>query len=234
MDKRYKTSIPQEAVERPHISCCQNELDKTIGFEYVLNDKVVGMRFYDENGKLEREYGLKDGAMHGREYDFINGRVHFVANWIEGKEHGTCKQYDYAGKVMQRYKMNHGTGLDLWRCNITGTLAEACYKVDGKLNGYEWFINSDQKSVWEERHCVEGFIHGIWRFWNTQGRFHRGFPQYFIKGQKVDKRRYIKACKSYPTLPPFRLKDNKPYRSFPPEVAKHLGVPEGFTGPDYD
>ncbi|MEE9365131.1 MAG: hypothetical protein V3W44_00455, partial [Dehalococcoidales bacterium] len=99
-----------------------------------------------------------------------------MESFVDGKYHGICKQWDDAGNLIQTYRMVHGTGIDLWRCNSTGTLSEVWYWKDNMLHGWEWWLDEDQKSVWCERHHHEGNLHGIWREWNDRGRLRRGFP----------------------------------------------------------
>ncbi len=43
-----------------------------------------------------------------------------------------------------------------------------------------------------------------------------------MNGKKVTKRQYLRACKDDPSLPQFREEDNKPSRTFPPEIAREL------------
>ncbi|NIT13884.1 MAG: hypothetical protein GTN99_06505, partial [Candidatus Dadabacteria bacterium] len=50
----------------------------------------------------------------------------------------------------------------------------------------------------------------------------RGFPQYYINDEKVNKRSYLKPCEKDPTLPKFKEEDNLPRRKFPPEIEKIL------------
>jgi hypothetical protein len=42
----------------------------------------------------------------------------------------------------------------------------------------------------------------------------------------VSKRAYLKAAQQDKTLPPFREKDNRPRRKFPPEIEKLLTPPK--------
>ena len=80
----------------------------------------------------------------------------------------------------------------------------------------------DQRSAERESHFAEGLEHGIQRDWDSTGRLRRGFPKYFINGEQVTKRQYLRAAKLDSSLPPFREEDNRPERQFPPEVAAAL------------
>jgi hypothetical protein len=137
-----------------------------------------------------------------------------------GLPHGAAKQWADDGTLIGTYTMKHGTGLDLWWCGgrECSYVTEARYLKDGKLHGFEWWLKADGKSVSEERHFAENLLHGIERSWNRAGRLRRGYPRYWIHGLRVSKRQYVRACSSDPSLPPFREAENRPERTFPPEV----------------
>jgi len=223
--RHYRSSIPKEAKERilaTHISGPQNYLA-----EYVLNGEVVGVRHFDKDGRIESERPLKNGWTHGTLYFFEGGKLHFSEHYVKGLAHGTAKQWSEDGDLIGTYSMSHGTGLDLWRRKDNwGTgklfLAEARYLKDGMFHGFEWWLNEDQKTVDHECHFWMGQRHGIERMWNDKGRLKRGYPQYWVKNQQVTKRRYLRERVKDSTLPPFRKTDNRPNRSFPPAVKKHL------------
>jgi hypothetical protein len=94
--------------------------------------------------------------------------------------------------------------------------------VKGRPDGYEWWLNEDQSSVWQERHWRDGQFHGIEREWNIRKKLCRGFPKFYLRGEKVTRRAYERACSNDPTLPLFRIADNKPRRRFPAVVARRL------------
>ena len=222
----YKSSIPKNAEERS-IPVCAN--DHGTAMECVLNGKVVGYRHFDEDGLLDLEYGLKDGKKHGMEYSWLFGQLYSAGPYVNGLIHGTARQWGDDGKLIGTYTLSNGTGIDLWRDQREDGLIYLCevwHWKKGKIHGFEWWINEDQKTVWTERHHFEGQLHGIWREWNDKGNLSRGFPQYYVQGEKVNKRQYLKACQTDPTLPPFRFEDNEPGRCFPPEVAKELNFPQ--------
>src|SRR3954447_11198224 len=111
--------------------------------------------------------------------------------------------------------MDHGTGVDLWRNN--GSLSEGGDLRDGKWDGYERWWNHDNVGVWLEKHFHENVEHGVSRDWNVKGRLRRGYPRYFVNGERVTKRQYVSACKRDPTLPLYRSDDDRPERSLPSE-----------------
>jgi hypothetical protein len=94
----------------------------------------------------------------------------------------------------------------------------------GQPHGFEWWLNEDQASVHEERHWRAGQKHGIERDWDLKGRLRRRYPKYFVAGQQVTHRQYIKAVAKDASLPPFRKAENRPRRVFPAVIARHLGA----------
>ena len=193
--------------------------------ECTVGGKVVGWRSYDAVGRLMDETPLKDGNKHGRQI-FWNedGTIDFIEPFFEGKVHGTAKQYQ-DGKLIGTYKIVHGTGYDVWR----GHRGDGVVRVseihpirDGLPHGFEWWLNEDQRSVYEEKHWFNGKWHGIEREWNFKNKLRRGYPKYWLHGEAVTKRQYISAARKDAALPPFRLKDNSPKREFPPEIRRLL------------
>jgi hypothetical protein len=232
--RRLKSDIPTGAKE----NIIQQYEDKRIEQGGVVNletrectidGKVVGWRSYDSEGRLVTETALKDGKKHGRQI-FWNedGTIDFVEPFFEGKVHGTAKQYQ-EGKLIGTYKMVHGTGYDVWRGDRGDgvvLVSEIHPMRDGLPHGFEWWLNEDQQSVYEEKHWFNGKFHGIEREWNFKNKLRRGYPKYWVRGGAVTKRQYVAAARKDATLPPFRLKDNSPKREFPPEIRRLLNVPK--------
>lgn len=225
--RHYRSSIPKNARERvvaTHITGPQK-----YKAEYWLNRKLVGIRHFAPSGELELERPLKDGRQHGTVYFFedVPARVYSSEPWVNGLPHGIARQYAADGKLLGTYTMKRGTGLDLWwQCRNWGMgasyLSEARYLKDGKWHGFEWWLTENQRGVSQERHFSEFLLHGIERQWNAQGGMRRGYPRYWIKGERVTRRQYLSACKTDPTLPRYRDADNKPRRKFPSEVSANL------------
>jgi hypothetical protein len=217
--KRPRSDIPLNAVERrvegydDHAEC-------------VLDGRVVGQRFYNEHGKMFRETPLKDGKKHGKEIEWNDdGALLSVEPYFEGRIHGLAKQYGQGGKVIGTYRFVHGTGYDIWRWEWWEDFApvsEVHSMQNGALHGYEWWLDPDQRNVHHERHWYEGNYHGIERMWNHRRKLSRGYPKYWIRGEAVTKRQYVKAAKYDKTLPLFRTRDNSPRRRFPPIIQKVL------------
>jgi hypothetical protein len=217
--KHYRSSIPKAARER--IVATFVNSPRKYKAEYVLRGKVVGIRFFHDTGDLEYECPLRNGVAHGIQYRSDEpGKLLSSEPYFNGLPHGVARQWSDDGKLIGTYTMKHGTGLDLWWCGSgeCSYLTEARYVKDGKWHGFEWWLNSDQKSVWEESHFREDQLHGVQRSWNRKGSLRRGYPRYWINGRRVTKRRYLHECSKDPSLPPFRDADNRPERNFPPEV----------------
>jgi hypothetical protein len=194
--------------------------------ECILDGQVVGQRSYDEDGNLMIETPINNGKKHGREYIWNEtGALESVEPFVEGKRHGLARQYGRRAKLIGTYRFVHGTGFDIWRWERedgSTCISEVFSSRDGALSGYEWWLNEDQRSVWHERHWSKGSVHGIERMWNAEGRLKRGYPKYWIQGQAVNKRAYVKAAEKDRTLPKFQDKENKPRRKFPIEIEKLL------------
>lgn len=223
----YRSSIPDNAEER--IIETYEDGSKAHA-EYWLDGQRVGVRYFFESGELSSEVGLRDGRYHGVDYRWdVPGILISAIPYENGHEHGTAHQWGHDGTYLGSYTMEHGTGIDLWRSECKGgspTLSEVRYYRDGQRHGFEWWINGDQCSVYEEGHYVNGQPHGILRHWNQHGRLRRGYPQYYVQGKRVTKRQYLRAGQLDPSLPHFSPEDNLPTRTFPPEIAQHLGDQE--------
>lgn len=181
---------------------------------YYLDRKLVGHRSWDNDGNLVVEYAIHNNLRHGPFISYhANGRVSWVTRFVNGKEHGVSRQYDRNGNLIGTYKMRHGTGVDLWY-TAPGELSEERHVQDGKWNGPERWWNAN-KTVWEETHFRDDVEHGIKRAWTVRGSLRRGYPQYFIRGVKVTKRNYLRACEQDASLPLYRKKDDSPKRTLP-------------------
>ncbi len=204
--------IPQDAVEE--ITEHWDNGTKKSAF-YYLDGEKIGYRYWDEDERLLMEYDIKGNLRHGSFRTWYeNGVLCEESFYVEGKEHGVTKQYDYEGNLIGTYQMNYGTGADLWYGNA-GILSEERYCKNGERDGYERWWNDDNETIYSEQNFKDGIEHGIFRKWNQHGRFHRGFPQYFVNGQKVTKRQYLKACEQDESLPKYVAAEDDPHRLLP-------------------
>ena len=222
--RRYKSDIPPNVVEET-----TREFRREGGAVYTrltscfLNDELVGQRAYDVEGQLVTETPIRNGRKHGRQYQWDDGRLSLIEPYVNGKIHGTAKQYGRHGSVIGTYSLRHGTGYDIWRTESEDGaigISEIHSLRDGLPHGYEWWLTENSHVLSHELHWHEGEYHGIEREWNLSSKLRRGYPRYWIKGDRVTKREYLRAAKTDRTLPPFRLEDNSPRRRFPAEIER--------------
>ena len=178
----------------------------------VLNGHTVGYRLRDTTGRLVIERALKDGVQHGPERHWgADGHLEFETSYVNGLEHGVARQW-CQGRLLGSYRLEHGSGVDLWR-PCTGALSEERHYQQG----HERWWTGDDATVWEEGHYWHDEPHGIFRTWNARGQLRRGYPPYLLHGRRVSKQHYVKASASDPSLPSFREADNAPQRPLPRE-----------------
>jgi hypothetical protein len=192
---------------------------------YKVGGESLGYRWWNEEGVLTMEFGLKGDRRHGPYRDWHdNGVLAAESFYVEGKEHGTAKQYDRDGNLIGTYEMHYGTGADLWY-GSPGVLSEERYYRNGERHGFERWWSWDNATVWQERHFHAGVEHGIAREWNVaRGRLRRGFPQFYVHGERVAKRQYLRASERDTSLPMFREEDNHPARALPVELQARSAV----------
>jgi hypothetical protein len=216
--QEFVSVIPDDAEEKV---IRHGENGKKEAAVYLVDGKEIGFRVWD-NDIVGMEYQVQNGVLHGyyRTWD-SDGQLIEEATYIEGKEHGETVQYQN-GVQIGSYIMDHGTGLDLWY-NSPNVLAEEREYINGERHGYERWWSGDNQTVYIEEHYQHGIEHGIFRHWSIKhsSKLSRGYPQYYIKGQRVDKRKYIRASRNDPTLPPFREEDNLPFRKLPDSVLQN-------------
>ena len=235
-DKRYKSDIPDDAVESL-VSPYKREgtaESGSISYENrvcTLAGEIVGYRQYDEDGTLIIETPIKDGKPHGMKYfwdDDNDGNgpyLHLTEPHQNGLVHGTASQWAPDGALMGIYTLLHGTGYDLWRnFGEQGRLylAEVHAMKDGVPHGYERWLSEDQRTLWKEVHWREGKRHGIERQWGHKGKLDPGHPVFHVDNEVVGKDAYIKKRKADDSLPEYRAEDDRNERSFPEEILKAM------------
>lgn len=225
MNDSYASAIPKGAIEKT-VSEFKSEGNfswpkKT---ECWYNGKIVGERFYEKDGTLIIERPLKDGKTHGVEYHWDDdGTLSCAEPYEKGLPHGTATQWDDDGNIIGTYTLEHGTGYDIWRCrNENGDIliSEIHTMKNGLPHGFEWWVNEDQKSVFIEKHYVEGKLHGIERQWEYEGGLTVGYPKYWINSSEVTKTEYMETSRKDHLLPAFSKVDQEPERTFPKEIMK--------------
>jgi antitoxin component YwqK of YwqJK toxin-antitoxin module len=225
MRRIYRSSIPSGATEVQEQSFDSGS--KKSAFFFFEGEKV-GFRQWSEDGRLEFEYGMRGGKKHGREYCFgENGQPYEVTPYRNGILHGTGIQWSCDGTVVISYTLINGTGLDMWCGHQNDTLSEEHYWPNDDEPGYHRNWNDDEKTINTEYYFFNGKgYHGVWREWNNKGKLRRGFPQYYINGGRVTKRKFIKACVNDASLPIYRSEDDLPDRNLPLEYLDQRKKPE--------
>jgi antitoxin component YwqK of YwqJK toxin-antitoxin module len=181
--------------------------------EFWFRGKLAGRAFWDPDGALCLAYGLRDGAVVGFQLEYHAGGIIYAEPFRNGVVHGLAKQFDTAGRLLLVSPFKHGTGTDFW-CDERGRLAEEHPLVAGKPSGTERWWCDDQKSVYSETEWLNGDWHGATRHW-TNGRLDRGFPKFYVSGERVSKRAYVKMARRDPSLPTYRQEADSPARTLP-------------------
>ena len=88
-------------------------------------------------------------------------------------------------------------------------MAEEHPIVRGRLSGIERWWNADGKSVFSETGYRAGLRHGVAREW-LGAELRPGFPKFFLRGERVSKRRFTAA---EPAL--YRPEDDQSKRELP-------------------
>jgi hypothetical protein len=222
--KSVQSGMPRDVTEKP---VRRDEADPDQGDQIVncfVAGKFVGRRVYNHEAILVLETPMKDGLKHGREITWDdNGKLLLIEPYVNGKIHGTAKQYGRNGKVIGKYKLKHGTGFDIWRQEDERNrvfVSEIHSLKGGVPDGYEWWFASFEQNLLHERHWRTGKLHGIERLWNSKGKLRRGYPKFYVADEAVPKQKYIRMTLIDKSLPDFQEKDNLPYRKLPSEIRK--------------
>ena len=225
MQNHYESDIPKDAIE--YVAETVDGFSRKV--ELRIEGMIAGERFYELNTKQEEylalEQPLKNGKVHGRMYMWDSeGQLEFVEPYEDGLIHGSAYQF-FKGRLIGSYHFEMGSGCDLWWAvsndDIRITLTEARFLVDGLRHGYEWLLNEDERSVYQESHFRDGLEHGIIREWNEL-KMCEGFPKFYLEGLEVPFKDYEQAAASDSTLPKYRAADDKPARTFPPLITNAM------------
>ena len=192
--------------------------------EYYIEDELVGIRLWHPSGLPANEYAFQNGNKHGWQYFWnTEGNLISAQPYERGLQHGTAYQWANEGRLLGTYTMEQGNGFDLWWSEDedgNATLAEAYSFVSGQLHGYEWQFSNGQLRA--EKHWYLDKLHGIERLWDQKSKLARGFPRYWLHGERVHKPTYLKAATLDSTLPPLLPEENHPNRRFPSPIEDHL------------
>lgn len=154
----YLSSIPRDAVESV---TAWSSRDGPIEAEYLLGDEAVGRRTFGAGGHPISETPLRAGVKHGTVYRWRPGTMalNSAGPYVEGLPHGTARQWDMEGNLVGTYRMDRGTGVDLWWQRTSSGpwgLAESHYMRDGEADGFEWWFLPGAARLLPERHWRAG------------------------------------------------------------------------------
>lgn len=153
--------------------------------------------------------------MHGYRVEYIDYLARYAEPFVDGLQHGWARQYGPTGKLILECRFKRGTGTDYW-CDDDGRLSEEHPLVGGEPSGIERWWDPDQKRIYIETHWRAGQWHGPQRRWSG-ARLEKGFPSFFIWGERVSRRTYLSAAKRDLTLPPYSAMEDRPERTLPAE-----------------
>jgi hypothetical protein len=160
--------------------------------ESSQHDLHVERTYYD-NGQIRSERPYVNGKVHGvfrRWHE--NGMLLQELPYVEDVFHGMMREWDREGRLVGECNYEHGAGIS------------RSFYPDGRLKG-ECFVRDNN------------YPHGPLRVWGWSGKLLG--EQFFTRRGRVSKKRYIEACKSDPTLPPYDAK------TAPVSLMEQLQVP---------
>lgn len=145
-------------------------------------------RTFHPNGQLSTEVTIKNGLPNGVTRNWHpNGVLALEAPVKDGVVEGTARQWNDSGQLLGTYEILNGSGvMKHWHPN-------------GRLSGEITFVN--------------GQFDGRIRTWDETGELIG--EEFQIANKKVSKKKYIKACKSNPTLPRYDENDLNPKLKLP-------------------
>ncbi|MHC4499773.1 MAG: toxin-antitoxin system YwqK family antitoxin, partial [Planctomycetota bacterium] len=139
-----------------------------------MRDKVEQKKFYYPSGKLWSERYYKQGVPHGRHREWHeNGVLASEVYLKDGVPDGIGRQWDENGDLIVEYEIKNGTGIQ---------------KV--------WIGN---QGIWAETSWVNGTRTGRLRAYLEDGTVMG--DTFWIRNEKVSKKRYMEACKTDQSLP---------------------------------
>jgi len=212
---RHALALPDDAVERV-LERHEHGGPSLTAFERD-GLRIAEVR-WDRRGMPQQGATQREGLKHGLEVRWYeNGVVGFVDAYEHGQRHGLARHFDYAGHLLVETRFDRGTGVAL-ACNVWDdgipTLADEIHTVSGQLLLVRRWTGDD-RTIWLEEHYQNGLPHGIFRAFGDDERLRRGWPRFFVWGERVDKRHYLAVQPSEPTLIPYRAEHDAPERTLP-------------------
>lgn len=141
------------------------------------NSEITYERTYFDNGQIRSERPYVNGKVHGVfRLWHENGVLCREVPQVEGVFHGLVREWGRDGRLKQECNFEHGS-------TVSRT-----YYPDGQLSS-ELPVRDDS------------YPHGIQRLWSPTGELL--LEHFYTRRGRVSKKRYIEACKTDPTLPPY-------------------------------
>jgi hypothetical protein len=190
-----------------------DDLGRKTASEFWFRGRLAGRALWNSDGDPCLAYGLRDGVVVGHQLEYESGAIIYAEPFVDGVNHGLAKQFRPDGRLLLVSPFKSGTGIDFW-CDERGRLAEEHPLVRGQPSGTERWWNDDQKTIYTETEWLNGEWHGARREW-CDGRLERGFPRFYVQGERVAKRAYLRLARQDPCLPPYRPEADAPARILP-------------------
>jgi hypothetical protein len=141
--------------------------------------KTIVQRSFHSNGQLREEVPVVNGQRHGVVCSWHkNGVLATEEPYQNGQLHGVCRQWDEAGRLLGKYKMARGTGIQR-----------------------SWHDNGQLQM---EVSTVRGEFCGRNRIWLRDGTLLS--ERFYLHGRIVSPDKYREATARNKTLPKFRGK----------------------------
>lgn len=172
---------------------CYPHFRVTILFDLVLNRRhppavlrivqsTIQQSYY-RNGQLREAVSVRRNLRQGVSHTWHkNGRRATEEHYANGLLHGLCRQWSEAGRLLGKYRMVHGTGIQL-----------------------SWHDNGKPQI---EVSTVQGAFCGRSRIWLSDGALLS--ERYYLHGNAVSGDEYHAAAAADRSLPKFRGKPGKP------------------------
>ena len=128
------------------------------------------------NGKLSREFTIKNGEQHGLSRDWHeNGQLAEQGVFKNGRQHGKWSHWNSDGKLLGTDLFENGTGISRqWHAN--GAISYEVSYYRGEMTG--------PMKMW----APDGMLYGT---------------KFFFEDRPISKKRYLELCSANPALPRF-------------------------------